>query len=276
MNMSLKRMPLLFADVCRECSSEVAAKAVAFYDPADKRVVCQACHGPEASTDPLASLLTTPSLLHTPPAAAGFPPPVRGTAVAGPPTGVKRGKSPIAKRRGGQSERVDRDRTLGALLAGAFVTGETGGPIVVLHSRQAPNTRGVIDHLVVASSGVWVIDAAPGGKAEHRQVGTRRSPETRLFVNDTDQSELVAGIAWQTNAIRAVLDPIHLGESPIHPTIVPTSHDQGRFAKPFEIDGVRVTWGKHLTELIAQPGPLDEPTLRAITIQLNLKLATKR
>jgi hypothetical protein len=249
----------------------VAAKTVAYYDPVDKRVVCEECHGPEESADPLACLLTTPSLLHAPSATAAFAPPVRGTALPGPSTEARRGRLPIAKRRSGEPLSVDRGRALEAFLTGAF-----GEPIVVLHNRQAPNTRGVIDHLVVAPSGVWVIDAAPGGKAEQRQVGTRRSPETRLFVNDNDQSELVAGLAWQTNAIRAVLDPIHLGESPIHPTVVPTSDAQGRFAKPFEIDGAHVTWGKHLIELIAKPGPLDEPTLRAIAIQLNMKLPTAR
>ena len=30
---------------------------------------------------------------------------------------------------------------------------------VVLHDREVPNTRGNIDHLVVAPSGIWIIHA---------------------------------------------------------------------------------------------------------------------
>lgn len=274
--MTLKQMPLLFTGACRECSVELAAKTVAFYDNVQKTVVCERCHGRAEADEASAHPLGAPTSLRASHAAEIFAPPVAGTAVpvAGVPAGrseTKRGRSSDAKRRGGPSVSGDHRLALGSLLEQAF-----SEPIVVLHARQAPGTRGVIDHIVLAPSGLWLIDASDRGKAEQRQVGTRRTPEFRLYVNGADQNERVAGFAWQVNAIRAVLDPIHLGESPIHPVVVPVADDQGRFAKPFDIDGVRVMWGKHLTEAIARSSPLDEAALRAITIQLNLKLPTKR
>jgi hypothetical protein len=269
-------MPLLFAGVCKQCSSEVAAKTVAFYDPTDKSVVCQACHGVDGDAeqvDPLAFLLTKPELLHAPLGGQpAFPPPVTGTAVADPHAEHRRAAhSPIARRR--NQHAVD----LGELLDQACQAHTFGEAAVVLHARQAPTTRGTIDHLVVAPSGVWVIDTMPHeGKVERRQVGPKQQSQTRLFVNGQDTTELVDGLTWQTNAVRAALDPVHLGDSPIHPVLVFPAAGTGWFAKPFEVGGARITWGKHLTDAIATPGPLDDAALRAITIQLNLKLVAKR
>ncbi len=274
--MTLKQMPLLFTGVCRECSVELAAKTMAFYDNVQKTVVCEGCHGAALGDEmPAFSSSDAPPhrALH---GRTDFPPPVAGTAAVGVDApgsmdGRRRSRSSPAKRRGTESVGGDLAHVVGSLLEQAF-----SEPIVVLHARQAPGARGVIDHIVLAPSGVWLIAAAARGKAEHRQVGTRRTPEFRLYVNGADQNERLADFAWQVNAIRAVLDPIHLGDSPIHPAVVPTAEDQGRFAKPFDIDGVRVMWGKHLTEAIARSGPLDEAALRAITIQFNLKLPTRR
>ncbi len=273
--MTLKQMPLLFTGVCRECSVELAAKTMAFYDNVQKTVVCERCHGSVLGDDAPAFPLSDAPSLRALDGGTEFPPPVSGTAAAGVDVpgsmgGRRRARSSEAKRRSAESEGGDL-AGVGTLLDQAF-----SEPIVVLHARQAPGARGVIDHIVLAPSGVWLIAVTARGKVEHRQVGTRRTPEFRLYVNGADQNERVADFAWQVNALRAVLDPIHLGESPIHPTVVPAAEDQGRFAKPFDIDGVRVMWGKHLTEAIARSGPLDEAALRAITIQFNLKLPTRR
>ena len=54
-----------------------------------------------------------------------------------------------------------------------FVAREVGDTVIPLHDRLIPGTRGNIDHIFVAATGVWVIDAkAYNGKVERREVGT--------------------------------------------------------------------------------------------------------
>ncbi len=49
---------------------------------------------------------------------------------------------------------------------------DLGDQAVLLHDRKVPGTRGNIDHLAIAASGVWVIDAKNyKGKVEKRDVG---------------------------------------------------------------------------------------------------------
>ena len=84
-----------------------------------------------------------------------------------------------------------------------------GGRISVLHDRGLPGSSANIDHLVVAASGVWVIDAKNytgrvevvdrGGAAHGRPAGRRRARRTSL----------VAGARRQCNAVARVLPPLH-------------------------------------------------------------------
>src|SRR4051794_27144222 len=41
----------------------------------------------------------------------------------------------------------------------ASLTKRVGDRAVLLHDRKVPNTRGNIDHLAIAPSGIWLIDA---------------------------------------------------------------------------------------------------------------------
>jgi hypothetical protein len=42
----------------------------------------------------------------------------------------------------------------------AFVEREVGDAVIPLHDRLIPGSGGNIDHIFVASTGVWVVDAA--------------------------------------------------------------------------------------------------------------------
>lgn len=51
-------------------------------------------------------------------------------------------------------------------------------------------------------------------------------------------------------------------EVPIHAALCFIEADWNLFAKPFQLDGVWVTWAQKLAEMIAAPGPL---TLEKVT-----------
>jgi len=146
----------------------------------------------------------------------------------------------------------------------------------LLHRCRAPNTRGDIDHVIVASSGVWIVDAKSyWGVVERRDVGNWRTVDHRLYVNGRDQTELVENLTWQTAAVRAALDPMGLGDVPIHPVLLFIGSSGRWFSKPIEIDGVRAMWTKKLIEFAREPGPLDEVACRAVAARLATALSPK-
>ena len=112
-----------------------------------------------------------------------------------------------------------------------------GGSAVLLHDRKVPRTRGNIDHLVIASSGVWVIDAKRyRGKVERRDVGGLFRSDLRRCVGGRDRTKLIEGLGWQRNAVVEALDghPV-----PVHQALSFVDADWPLlFAKPLQFDGI--------------------------------------
>jgi hypothetical protein len=130
-----------------------------------------------------------------------------------------------------------------------------GDRAVFLHDRKVPGTRGNIDHLAIAPSGVWVIDAKNyDGKIERRDVGGWFKVDYRLFVSGRNRMRLVDGLDWQVKAVRSALRDDE--EVPVRAALCFTDATWKLFAKPFKIGAVWVTWADCLAQLIAAPGPL--------------------
>ena len=151
-----------------------------------------------------------------------------------------------------------------------------GHDTFVLHGRIVPNTRGDVDHVIVAPSGVWLVDTKSyWGLVEKRDAGNWRTVDHRLFVNGRDQTNLVDDLAWQATGVRALLDALGLGDVPVHPVLLFIGSAGRWFAKPIDIDGVRAMWTTKLLESVAVPGPLDDTTCRTIATELCAQLPTR-
>lgn len=134
---------------------------------------------------------------------------------------------------------------------------DLGERAIMLDDRRVPKTRGNIDHIVVAASGVWVIDAKRyEGKVERRDVGRWRTVDERLYVKGRDQTKLATAMGWQVEAVQRVLTNASLGSVPVHSALCFTDSEWGHFAKPFQISGVWVTWAKKLVEMVLAPTEL--------------------
>jgi hypothetical protein len=174
--------------------------------------------------------------------------------------------STTAWRKGAEGER----------LLAAHLEHSLGDSAVTLHSRRVPHSKADIDHLVIAPSGVWIVDTKNyQGRVEHRVLGSRRTPEHRLYVNGRDHTELVTGMDRQVHAVRTALAPLGLMVAPVHPALLFIDSDWGLFGKPFEIHGVKVLWAKRLSQAIAEPGPWDADTVQAVARQLSAALPPK-
>lgn len=138
-----------------------------------------------------------------------------------------------------------------------------GTQAVLLHDRKVPGTRGNIDHLAIASSGVWIIDAKKfKGKVQKEDAGGFFKSDIRLYVGGRDRTKSVAGLQWQHDAVRRALGDENVE---VHRTLSFVDAEwPAFFAKPFQLDGVWVSWPRKLPDLIAAPGPLAEDDVERI------------
>lgn len=148
---------------------------------------------------------------------------------------------------------------------------DVGDGAIFLHSRKIPN--GDIDHLAIAPSGIYVIDAKSyKGRVEARDVGNWRTLDRRLYVNGRDQSKLIDGMGKQLDAVARALRSGNLAETPTHPVLCFTDSEWGFFAKPLSFGGVSCLWTKELIKLINQPGPLNPSQRNSIAAVLSSAL----
>ncbi|MDQ3640349.1 MAG: NERD domain-containing protein [Actinomycetota bacterium] len=158
------------------------------------------------------------------------------------------------------------ERKLGAGLDGLADEG------VISHDRLRPGTTANIDHLGVAASGVWVIDAKRyKGVVAKRDVGGWLSTDVRLFVGRRDCMKLVAAMSKQVAAVRKVLGA-DWADVPVRPMLCFVDAEWRWFAKPFELDGVIVTWPNAARALLVGAGPLAPEMVERIATRLDEEL----
>jgi hypothetical protein len=127
------------------------------------------------------------------------------------------------------------------------------GRAVVLDDRRIPGAKAVLNHIVVAPSGVWVVEAKDcDGRVERRDVGGWFKVDERLYVGGKDRSHLVDGLDRHVIGVENLLAQAGLSSVPVHAALCFVSSEWGWFAKPFSLGGVWVTWPERLTELMLE------------------------
>jgi hypothetical protein len=147
-----------------------------------------------------------------------------------------------------------------------------GEQAILLHNRSVPRANGAIDHLVVARSGVWIIDAKRfDGKVESRKVGRWPRRDVHLYVGGLDRTKTVSGLQWQRDAVGLALGDRDI---PVHGALTFVGADWAPFfAKPLELERVWVSWPQKLAELIlATEGELEAEPRQQIAQNLAGKL----
>ena len=140
--------------------------------------------------------------------------------------------------------------------------------LAVLHDRRIPGSRANIDHLVVAPSGVFVIDAKNyKGRVERRDRGAVFSRDYRLYVGGRDRTGLIVALARQVEAVRAALQPPFADVS-IRKVLCFVDAEWSLFASPIELDGTHVLWPRALGKLIRTNGSLSAEQITTIERQL--------
>ena len=145
--------------------------------------------------------------------------------------------------------------------------GKTCPGAIVLHDRRMPRSRANIDHLAVAPSGVFVIDAKRyKGKIEVRKPFLGRP---RLLIAGRDKTKLVEGLARQREAVRAKLAET-VPEMPVHACFCflnPAGQSGGSGLPLFgtlSIDGFPLFYPRKLSKRLNAPGALTAESRREV------------
>jgi Nuclease-related domain len=139
--------------------------------------------------------------------------------------------------------------------------------VLVLHDRRIPGRRTNIDHLAVAPSGVFVIDAKRyKGKIEVRQPFFG---DPSPFIAGRKKTKLVEGLARQRDAVRAALAET-IPEMPVHACFCflnPTGQAGGSgvpLLRTLSINGFSLFYPRKLSKHLNAPGALTPESRREV------------
>jgi hypothetical protein len=150
------------------------------------------------------------------------------------------------------------------------------GDARVLTDRQVPGTESNIDHIVIASSGVWIIDSKKWkGKIEYK-ADSLASINTRLYVGGKDRTSKVESIYGLVIPVAQVIEDRTI---PIHPALVFIEGDWStaslpRFlmGKPYVHEGVYISPPRALIKIINEPGALNAELINSLAVKLDKAL----
>jgi hypothetical protein len=154
---------------------------------------------------------------------------------------------------------------------GAMLEGLASDRIVTLHDRRVPGTRANIDHIVIAPTGIHIVDTKRyKGLVELRDVGGWFRRDDRLFIKGRDRTNLADGLGNQVVVVRRALGDLSAVD--LHAVLCFVGAEWNWFAQPFEIRGVTVLWPKELRKRVTQDGALSSSEVDEIARRLRAEL----
>ena len=146
-----------------------------------------------------------------------------------------------------QSTRAWSTGAAGEVRVGTVLDGLASDGIRVLHDRRIPGTRANIDHLVVTSDAVWVIDAKKyqGRPSLVVEGGLFRPRVEKLTVRGRDKTALVEGVVGQVERVSRAVPGV-----PVRGVLCFVDADWPLFGGSFIVRGVDVVWPGELANRI--------------------------
>lgn len=156
----------------------------------------------------------------------------------------------------------------------AFVEREVGDAVIPLHDRLIPGTRGTIDHIFVASTGVWVVDAkALRGKVVQREVGPIWRRDNEVYVGGRNRTNLAKSVQKQVAAVIAALKPNpEFKGTDVHAALCFLDAEWALLDFPFQVGFVWVMYPGALRKRLKKKGPLSREEMERIARRLDLSL----
>jgi hypothetical protein len=252
---------------CAVCGRALPAQVWARWDSATRAVTCVEC----------VRLARQP----------GVNQPARGALDRGRP-GASARREYLRRKHNREARTRNRHPLIGGLLLGlqgspghesAFLRGAVGETSVakslerrtrkhcaiILHDRRMPRGCGNIDHLAVAPTGVYVIDA----KAISGAVRVTRPlfGAPKLLVKGRNRNRLVDGLDRQVAAVRRVLNDLGHADVPVVGVFCFTQAELPLFGSS-EIRGHRLHHRRALARRLNRSGPLGREAIDVLALAL--------
>jgi Nuclease-related domain len=268
--MPCRTLKLRRADVCAVCGKDLQVGETGWWEPAAKTVTCSDCRELAVAGADVDDSAT----------------PDRGTA------GASAGREHERRRTKRETRVRNAHPHIGGLLLwlagepqqqGAFKTGQLGevavgqslekrtaeGPAVILHDRRMPLGRGNIDHIAVAPTSVYVIDA----KAHSGTVRIEKPlfGSTKLRIAGRDQTKLIDGLDRQVAAVRAALDGTDYANAPVQGVLCFTNADLP-LLRTLTMRGHLLLYRKALAKRLNADGDLQPTAIDRIARAIATKL----
>jgi hypothetical protein len=264
-----RRLRLRYAASCSSCGIALSPGAEAVWDPVAKQATCLACMPRDAIP------------------AAGTP---GQSAAAEGNRRTDRRVEDVRRHYGDHAAAVAEE--MAALTAAAtwakgsegenrladFVVREVGDAVIPLHDRLIPGTRGNIDHIFVASTGVWVVDAkAYKGKIVRHEAGPIWRRDNTVHIGGRNRTSLAKGVEKQVSAVVAALrSDATLTGTDVHGALCFLDSDWGLLDFPFQVGNIWVMYPGALRKRLKKAGRLERDVMERIARRLDLSLPRAR
>ncbi|MBK5306855.1 MAG: NERD domain-containing protein [Frankiaceae bacterium] len=261
----MKVLALRRPDTCATCSAELAVGVRACWDAATKSVRCLSCseQPTEAPAPDICEQRAGGSAQREYERRSGR----REQRIRA--DHPRLGRLILALSEEPASTRVWAQGAAGERAVGAVLDEIAGEYAVVLHDRlqrrsDGRATRANLDHMAVAATGVWVIDAKTHqGSLEVRRSGGWFSPTVeQLVIRGRDQTHLVHGVQKQVASVAAELETVGAAV-PVNGALCFVGTELPWFGSS-SIADVRIVGRRGLAKLLKAEGPFDEHERNAV------------
>jgi hypothetical protein len=139
------------------------------------------------------------------------------------------------------------------------------GAAIILHDRRLTTGRGNIDHIAVAPTGVYVIDAkAHSGTV---RIDSPLFGAATLRIAGRNQTKLIDGLDYQVAVVRAALDDAGHRDVPVQGVLCFTTADLPAF-RTLRMRGHLLLYRKALAKRLNADGPIAPGEIDAIARSL--------
>jgi hypothetical protein len=270
----VKVLALRRSDACVSCATPLDVGTKAYWDAAARTVTCTACiNSAPVAPRTIDVLPAEPVVTPSPSAGASaqreFERRVQRRDEAVRAAHPKLGGLLLALFNEPASTRVWAQGASGERAIAAKLAELEGEHVTALHDRsmldaRGRRTRANIDHIAVAATGVWVIDAKTHrGALQVRRSGGLFTPRVeKLYIAGRDKTALLDGLARQVEAVAAQLASVD-ASVPVRGALCFVGTELPWFGET--IRGVPLVGRRGLAKLLKQPGEFGRDDREALT-----------
>jgi hypothetical protein len=253
-------------DECIECGSALPAGSLGWWDASSRTVTCPRCQ--EMAVEGSFSAARSRELNRGQPGASvarEYRRRRRNREVRTREAHPHIGGLLLALRGAPQHERAFHSGEIGEIEVAATLERRTAdGPAIILHDRRMPGGHGNIDHLAIAPTGVFVIDAK-SIRGKVRAANPLFSPP-RLLVDGRDRTKLIDGADRQVAVVRRALAACG-HDVPVQGVLCFTNADLPLLGT-LSMRGHLLIYCRTLARRLNADGPLQTPAIDAIARDL--------